>query len=378
MTFDATVAWPAYDWMGVAKAALESTIRYLARDLGPHGIRCNLVSAGPLKTLAAKAIPGFEDLESMWKDRAPLGWDETDHAPTAHAVVRAAHATSSRPPPARSSTSTAASTRWVPDRRRCPVDADRCGIATSPASDDVHGGPPRRAAGPRGSEPLLPPGRDQADPRHHRAGRRARREGAAVRATGSGCATRGRASRAPASGSGSRRGRWRGWCARSRTSPGRAGSPSASGRPATRTSSSSPTRGGTASAPRRWAGRSPRCSTSCPAPTSTRRSAGRPSGSPTRRPGAGPPRSRRRIPVVAVTGTNGKTTTSRMIAHIARTCGQARRLVQHRRHLHRRRAGRGRRLLRPERRRPGARPRAGRARGHRDRPRRHPAQGHRR
>ena len=86
MTFDATVAWPAYDWMGVAKAALESTNRYLARDLGKQGIRSNLVSAGPLKTLAAKAIPGFEDLESMWSDRAPLGWDNTDHAPTARAV----------------------------------------------------------------------------------------------------------------------------------------------------------------------------------------------------------------------------------------------------------------------------------------------------
>jgi enoyl-[acyl-carrier protein] reductase I len=86
MTFDATQAWPAYDWMGVAKAGLESTSRYLARDLGPDGIRCNLVSAGPLKTLAAKAIPGFEGLESMWKDRAPLGWDETDHVPTARAV----------------------------------------------------------------------------------------------------------------------------------------------------------------------------------------------------------------------------------------------------------------------------------------------------
>jgi enoyl ACP reductase len=87
MTFDATVAWPAYDWMGVAKAGLESTSRYLARDVGPQGIRVNLVSAGPLKTLAAKAIPGFEDLESMWSDRAPLGWDETDHGPTAQAVV---------------------------------------------------------------------------------------------------------------------------------------------------------------------------------------------------------------------------------------------------------------------------------------------------
>ena len=87
LTFDASVAWPAYDWMGVAKAGLESTNRYLARDLGPQGIRCNLVSAGPLKTLAAKAIPGFEDLETSWKDRAPLGWDESDHEPTAKAVV---------------------------------------------------------------------------------------------------------------------------------------------------------------------------------------------------------------------------------------------------------------------------------------------------
>ena len=87
MTFDATVAWPAYDWMGVAKAGLESCARYLARDLGPQGIRVNLVSAGPLKTLAAKAIPGFEGLESSWKDRAPLGWDESDHDPTARGVV---------------------------------------------------------------------------------------------------------------------------------------------------------------------------------------------------------------------------------------------------------------------------------------------------
>ena len=86
MTFDATVAWPAYDWMGVAKAALESTSRYLARDLGPDGIRCNLVAAGPLRTLAAKAIPGFEDLENMWSSRAPLGWDNTDQTPTAKAV----------------------------------------------------------------------------------------------------------------------------------------------------------------------------------------------------------------------------------------------------------------------------------------------------
>jgi enoyl-[acyl-carrier protein] reductase I len=73
--------------MGVAKAGLESCSRYLARDLGPHGVRCNLVSAGPLKTLAAKAIPGFEELESMWSDRSPLGWDEKNSEPTAKAVV---------------------------------------------------------------------------------------------------------------------------------------------------------------------------------------------------------------------------------------------------------------------------------------------------
>ncbi len=86
LTFDATVAWPAYDWMGVAKAGLESCSRYLARDLGPRGIRVNLVSAGPLKTLAAKAIPGFGELEDLWGTRAPLGWDNTDLEPTAKAI----------------------------------------------------------------------------------------------------------------------------------------------------------------------------------------------------------------------------------------------------------------------------------------------------
>lgn len=86
LTFDATVAWPAYDWMGVAKAGLESCSRYLARDLGPEGIRVNLVSAGPLRTLAAKAIPGFEQLDDSWSTRAPLGWDNADQEPTARAV----------------------------------------------------------------------------------------------------------------------------------------------------------------------------------------------------------------------------------------------------------------------------------------------------
>ena len=87
MTFDASVAWPGYDWMGFAKGALESCNRYLARDLGPQGIRCNLVSAGALKTLAAKAIPGFDRFEDEWAKRAPLGWDLDDLEPTARSVV---------------------------------------------------------------------------------------------------------------------------------------------------------------------------------------------------------------------------------------------------------------------------------------------------
>ncbi len=76
LDFDnSTQAWPAYDWMGVAKAALESTSRYLARDLGPRGVRVNLVAAGPIKTLAAKSIPGFARFEDVWDERSPLGWD---------------------------------------------------------------------------------------------------------------------------------------------------------------------------------------------------------------------------------------------------------------------------------------------------------------
>jgi enoyl ACP reductase len=87
LTFDARYAWPVYDWMGVAKAAFESTARYLARDLGPQGIRVNLVSAGPIRTTAAKSIPGFEAMEGGWPDRAPLGWDVTNPEPTARAVA---------------------------------------------------------------------------------------------------------------------------------------------------------------------------------------------------------------------------------------------------------------------------------------------------
>jgi enoyl-[acyl-carrier protein] reductase I len=86
LDFDASVAWPIYDWMGVAKAALESVSRYLARDLGPHGIRVNLVSAGPLGTVAARGIPGFEGLAALWQQQAPLGWDIEDPGPVAGAV----------------------------------------------------------------------------------------------------------------------------------------------------------------------------------------------------------------------------------------------------------------------------------------------------
>ena len=86
MDFDATVAWPVYDWMGVAKAALEATSRYLARDLGPRGVRVNLVSAGPLGTIAARGIPGFAQLATAWEKQAPLGWDTDDAGPVAGTV----------------------------------------------------------------------------------------------------------------------------------------------------------------------------------------------------------------------------------------------------------------------------------------------------
>jgi enoyl-[acyl-carrier protein] reductase I len=86
MDFDNRQAWPAYDWMGVAKSTLESVTRYLARDLGPQGIRVNLVAAGPVKTMAAKSIPGFAAFADAWDGRAPLGWDVTDPVPVARTV----------------------------------------------------------------------------------------------------------------------------------------------------------------------------------------------------------------------------------------------------------------------------------------------------
>ena len=87
LTFDARVSWPVYDWMGVAKAAFEATARYLARYLGEDGIRVNLISAGPLRTTAAKGIPGFATMEELWTKRAPLGWDLTNTETAARGVV---------------------------------------------------------------------------------------------------------------------------------------------------------------------------------------------------------------------------------------------------------------------------------------------------
>jgi meromycolic acid enoyl-[acyl-carrier-protein] reductase len=87
LDFDATVAWPLYDWMGVAKAALESLTRYLAKELGPKGVRVNLVAAGPVRTMAAKSIPGFSAFEDTWRERAPLGWDVHDSEVVARACV---------------------------------------------------------------------------------------------------------------------------------------------------------------------------------------------------------------------------------------------------------------------------------------------------
>lgn len=87
LSFDARFAWPAYDWMGVAKAGLESTSRYLARELGPKRIRVNIVAAGPIRTMAAKSIPGFAQFEDAWSERAPLGWDNEDATPVARSTL---------------------------------------------------------------------------------------------------------------------------------------------------------------------------------------------------------------------------------------------------------------------------------------------------
>ncbi|MFF3646818.1 enoyl-ACP reductase FabI [Streptomyces sp. NPDC002564] len=87
LTFDAQFAWPKYDWMGPAKAALEATSRYLARDLGKENIRCNMISAGPIGSMAAKSIPGFADLADIWNTRSPLDWDMADPEPAGRGIV---------------------------------------------------------------------------------------------------------------------------------------------------------------------------------------------------------------------------------------------------------------------------------------------------
>ncbi|MFK0295705.1 enoyl-ACP reductase FabI [Streptomyces sp. NPDC090442] len=87
LTFDAQFAWPQYDWMGPAKAALEATNRYMARDLGKRNIRCNLISAGPIGSMAAKSIPGFSDLADVWNTRSPLEWDMADPEPAGRGIV---------------------------------------------------------------------------------------------------------------------------------------------------------------------------------------------------------------------------------------------------------------------------------------------------
>ncbi|CAG4930162.1 MULTISPECIES: enoyl-ACP reductase FabI [Acidithrix] len=87
LDFDATQAWPGYNWMGVAKAALESLTRYMAREAGRDGVRVNLISAGPIRTIAAKSVGGFSDFETIWADRAPLGWSVTDAKPVAKAIA---------------------------------------------------------------------------------------------------------------------------------------------------------------------------------------------------------------------------------------------------------------------------------------------------
>ncbi len=87
LTFNASVAWPVYDWMGPTKAALESITRYLAKELGPQRIRVNAVDSGPITTMAGKSIPGFDELAKLWPERAPLGWDSSDATPVADTVA---------------------------------------------------------------------------------------------------------------------------------------------------------------------------------------------------------------------------------------------------------------------------------------------------
>ena len=87
LQLDSRKVWPSYDWMGVAKAALEATSRYLAHSVGPRGVRVNLVAAGPVRTAAASRIAEFDELVEHWLSRAPLGWDDKDASPIGSAVA---------------------------------------------------------------------------------------------------------------------------------------------------------------------------------------------------------------------------------------------------------------------------------------------------
>ena len=360
LDFDATVAWPKYDWMGVAKAAFEST-RPLPRPR-PRAARasgCNLVAAGPLRTMAAKSIPGFDEFEAVWATRAPLGWDLDDPEPAARACV-------------------ALLSDWFPRdhrrdrarRRRRPRD----GRLTCRCSPDR---PLRFLDGP---EPVLPAPGGEAHPRPVGGCRRSTEaDGPAAR--------RGRIG---LRGRHARRGRQRAAaavrcarvakrsCAQSRRRRARPGWPSASA-PAidADVASSWPTRGGTGP------GRGARRAVAGARPLVRPMPRGRPPRScrgrrrrdvRCRRGGPGPDLPSPRIPVVAVTGTNGKTTTTRMIAHIAHGGRAAYRLDRTPTAStcdgelveagdYSGPSGAGRVLAEP----------GVAARGHRDRPRRHPA-----
>ena len=153
LTFDARCAWPMYDWMGVAKAAFESTARYLARDLGPKGIRVNLVAAGPLRTTAAKSIPGFDEFEDVWDDPGAAGLGRARPRAGREGLRRAAVRLVPGARRGRSCTSTAACTPWAPDGRvdQAP-DPDGAEPATRPSTG------PRRAAGARRRRTSTSPG----------------------------------------------------------------------------------------------------------------------------------------------------------------------------------------------------------------------------
>ena len=188
LDFDATVAWPAYDWMGVAKAALESTARYLARELGRRGIRVNLVAAGPIRTMAAKSIPGFAAFEDAWQARAPLGLGHQRHRARSPGPAWHCCRTGSPPPPARWSTSTAGITPSAPERRTPVATAQgrprpsaraRGAVATyaTPTAFVSNMRCPRDAVGPRSCDTEMSRRRRSGQPSRRASPRGGRRPG---------------------------------------------------------------------------------------------------------------------------------------------------------------------------------------------------------